>query len=136
MPMPTDPKAILDYTLARRSAAVLDLPELICLHRDCRRAHDCRYLISGDPPTPDCLDLLTPEDRARFDAFLAVVHAMLPDGPAQMPDGREDREMQRAACDVLQAVFTRYPEDRRMIRLWRRQLDRILLKKEHIPPNS
>ena len=136
MPMPTDPKAILDYTLARRSAAMLDLPELVCLHRDCRRAHDCRYLIAGDPPSPDCLDLLTPEDRACFDAFLAVVHAMLLDGPAQMPDDREAREMQRAACDVLQAVFTRYPEDRRMIRLWRRQLDRILLKKEQVPPNS
>jgi len=82
MPMTTDPKAILDYTLARHSAAMLDLPELVCLHRDCRRAHDCRYLIAGDPPSPDCLDLLTPEDRARFDAFLDVVHAMIPHGPA------------------------------------------------------
>lgn len=133
MPMTTDPKAILDYRLARRSAAILDLPELICAHRDCRRAHDCRWLVPGDPPSPECLGLLTPEDRARFDAFLDVVHAMLPDGPAGMPDGREAREMQRAACDVLQAVFTRYPEDRRSIRLWRRQLDRILLKKHLYP---
>ena len=136
MPMTTDPKAILDYTLARHSAAVLDLPELVCLHRDCRRAHDCRYLIAGDPPSPDCLDLLTPEDRVRFDAFLDVVHAMIPHGPAAMADHREAREMQRAACDVLQAVFTQYPQDRRSIRLWRRQLDRILLKKEQVPPNS
>lgn len=136
MPMTTDPKAILDYRLARRCAAMLGLPELICPHRDCRRAHDCRYLIPGDAPVPECLDLLTPGDRAHFDAFLAVVHAMLPDGPAGMPDDREAREMQRAACDVLQAVFTRYPQDRRMIRLWRRQLDRILLKKAPLPPNS
>lgn len=90
--------------LARRTAEMLALPEMVCDKRLCRRTHTCEFFDKKSGKRW-CLRRLDPEARAAWDELHAIViriadivHAMEPSRDTRL------RELEEAAIEIVRAV--------------------------------
>ena len=90
--------------LARRTAEMLALPEMVCDKRLCRRTHTCEFFDKKSGKRW-CLRRLDPEARAAWDELHAIViriadivHAREPSRDPRL------RELEEAAIEIVQAV--------------------------------
>jgi hypothetical protein len=91
-------------SLARRTAEMLALPEMVCGQRQCRRHRRCEFFdeTSGERW---CLHFLDPEARAAWDELHAIVIKIADLVHLKEPsrDPRR-RELEEAAIEIVKAV--------------------------------
>ncbi|UVC08736.1 hypothetical protein IHQ71_27025 [Rhizobium sp. TH2] len=103
--------------LARRTAEMLALPEMVCDKRLCRRTHVCEFF-DNKSGKRWCLRRLDPEARAAWDELHAIVIKIADlvhlREPARDP---RRRELEEAAIEIVSAVPLHDPVCH-LFRLW------------------
>ncbi|MBD9372183.1 hypothetical protein IB238_06010 [Rhizobium sp. ARZ01] len=126
---PADRLDDAERQLVTRSVSTLLLvPEHVCRRRPCRRARGC--VMVGRDGRPDCLRTAPPDVLALHRALQAETIRLLemiafaPSTPVEPPSrDPDDRELQDAAVEILQALLPRQGILRERFRAWRRKRD-------------